>query len=58
MPAIRGGSAAVTGKHYDMNDYLPEKRRALDAWGKLLEAILTEKERDDNVRQLRGHQSA
>lgn len=49
-----GGSAAVTGKHYDMNDYLPEKRRALDAWATLLKAILTEKEREDNVRKLRG----
>jgi site-specific recombinase XerD len=49
-----GGSAEVTGKHYDMNDYLPEKRRALDAWAKLLEAILTEQEREDNVRSLHG----
>lgn len=36
-----GGAAAVTGKHYDHNDYLPEKRRALDAWAVLLDQIVT-----------------
>lgn len=44
-----GGAAAVTGMHYDLNDYLPEKRRALDAWASLLEQIVGEKERPDNV---------
>ena len=44
-----GGAAAVTGIHYDLNDYLPEKRRALDAWAVLLEEIVTGKERGSNV---------
>lgn len=34
-----GGGAAVTGQHYDVNDYLREKRKALDAWADLLVAI-------------------
>lgn len=40
-----GGAAAVTGRHYDLNDYLPEKRRALDAWAALLKQIVAEPER-------------
>jgi integrase len=35
-----GGAAAVTGQHYDLNDYLREKRRALDAWAALLLQIV------------------
>jgi integrase len=35
-----GGAAAVTGKHYDLNDYLPEKRKALKAWAELLTEIV------------------
>jgi integrase len=35
-----GGAAAVTGTHYDLNDYLPDKRRALDAWAALLGKIV------------------
>lgn len=35
-----GGAAAVTGRHYDLNDYLPEKRRALDAWASLLDLMV------------------
>lgn len=35
-----GGAAAVTGRHYDMNDYLPEKRKALDAWAALLSEVV------------------
>lgn len=44
-----GGAAAVTGIHYDLHDYLPEKRRALDAWALLLGEIVEGKERPDNV---------
>ncbi|MDX1070472.1 tyrosine-type recombinase/integrase [Sinorhizobium medicae] len=44
-----GGAAAVTGLHYDLNDYLSEKRRALDAWANLLHAIVEGKERPGNV---------
>ncbi|WP_287306029.1 site-specific integrase [Mesorhizobium sp.] len=49
-----GGAAAVTGKHYDHNDYLPEKRRALDAWAALLESIVTGRERPSNVTPMTG----
>jgi integrase len=44
-----GGAAAVTGRHYDLNDYLGEKRRALDAWGALLLEIVEGKPRAANV---------
>jgi integrase len=30
----------VSSKHYDRYDYLPEKKNALDAWGKRLEHII------------------
>jgi integrase len=35
-----GGGAAVTMRHYDANSYIGEKRRALDAWGRLLLTIV------------------
>lgn len=35
-----GGAAAVTGQHYDLHDYLSEKRRALDGWAMLLGLIV------------------
>jgi integrase len=35
-----GGAAAVTGL-YDRNEYLPEKRKALDAWALLFREITT-----------------
>ncbi|CAN7244269.1 tyrosine-type recombinase/integrase [Mesorhizobium sp. LjNodule214] len=38
-----GGGAAVTAQHYDVNDYLREKRRALDAWAELVRQIIKEK---------------
>ena len=44
-----GGAAAVTGRHYDLNNYLPDKRRALDAWGTLLMEIVEGKARAENV---------
>lgn len=31
-----GGAAVVTGAHYDLHGYVSEKRRALDAWARLL----------------------
>ncbi|MER9306797.1 tyrosine-type recombinase/integrase [Mesorhizobium sp. M0496] len=49
-----GGAAVVTGKHYDHNDYLPEKRRALDAWALLLEQIVAGIKRPENVTQLKA----
>jgi integrase len=44
-----GGAAAVTGKHYDMHDYMPEKRKALEAWAALLEEIVEGRQRPANV---------
>jgi integrase len=44
-----GGAAVVTGEHYDLNDYLPEKRRALDAWASLVEQIVTGEPIANNV---------
>lgn len=35
-----GGGAAVSATFYDVNDYLPEKRRALEAWETLLLQIV------------------
>ncbi|WP_106726308.1 tyrosine-type recombinase/integrase [Pseudaminobacter soli (ex Li et al. 2025)] len=43
--ADTGGAAAVTGQHYDLNDYLAEKRRALSAWAELLTSIIDAKPR-------------
>ena len=48
-----GGAAAVTGI-YDRNAYLTEKRRALDAWGALLTAIVEGRDRAGNVVRLAG----
>lgn len=44
-----GGGAAVSVVHYDANDYVAEKRRALGAWTDLLMAIVGE-----NVVELRA----
>ena len=43
----------VTGMPYDLNDYLVEKRRALDAWAALLTEIVSGEERPSNVRPIR-----
>ncbi len=43
-----GGAAAVTGI-YDQNEYLPEKRRALEAWAVFLQGIVSGKKAGDNV---------
>lgn len=43
-----GGAAAVTAV-YDRNDYLPEKRRALDAWAIRLLEIVSDEVRPSNV---------
>ena len=46
-----GGAAAVTGV-YDRNGYLPEKRKALDAWAALLAQIVSGTKRAPNVIRL------
>ena len=43
-----GGAAAVTGV-YDRNEYLPQKRQALNAWAQLLDEIVHEKVYEKNV---------
>lgn len=48
-----GGGSAVSAAHYDVNEYLPEKRRALDAWAALLLEIVGEQRRPSNVRPMR-----
>ena len=49
-----GGGASVSLTHYDVNEYLPEKRRALEAWEVLLLEIVGEKVRPSNVSELRA----
>lgn len=44
------------GAHYDMTDYLPEKRTALDAWATLLQELIPETATDKNVVALRVQQ--
>ena len=38
---------------YDRNDYLAEKRRALDAWGKWIEDVAAGRQLVTNVTALR-----
>lgn len=47
-----GGAAAVTGV-YDRNEYLVEKRRALEAWAQLLEEVVYGIPRTANVIELK-----
>ncbi len=49
-----GGAAAVTGMHYDMHDYLSEKRRASDSWSHLLNEIVSGQQKNSNVSFLRS----
>ena len=44
-----GGAAAVTWRHYAQHDFMPEKRRALEAWEGLLLEIVGERKRPSNV---------
>lgn len=44
-----GGAAAITGKHYDLNDYLGEKRRGLDAWARALTVMMGSVPPNSNV---------
>jgi integrase len=39
----------VTGQHYDMHDYIAEKRQALDLWGARLAAIVEGKDSDNVI---------
>jgi integrase len=41
--------SSVLARHYDANDYLEDKRSALQAWADLLEEIVTNTDRDNVV---------
>lgn len=47
-----GGAAAVTWRHYAQHDFMPEKRRALEAWEGLLLVIVGERTHPSNVEDL------
>lgn len=49
-----GGGAAVSSAHYDVNEYVGEKRRALEAWEGLLLEIVGEGPRPSNIANIRG----
>jgi len=42
----------VTGKHYQLYDFLPEKRHALEVWSRRLETII--RPSDSNVVEFRA----
>jgi len=48
-----GGGAAVTAAHYDANQYVAEKRRAIEAWADLVLEIVGDQARTPNVTTLR-----
>lgn len=48
-----GGGASVSTNVYDVNSYMPDKRRALDAWQGLLLEIVGERVRPSNVSPIR-----
>lgn len=49
----RGGGAAVTFQHYNLHDYMPEKRAAMEAWENLLLQVVGERPSQCKVVQLR-----
>lgn len=51
--ATTGGGAAVSSIHYDVNDYITEKRDALERWARLLMIIVGERAAPSNVTPIR-----
>ena len=49
--ADAGGGSAVSMIHYDTNEYVAEKRRALEEWEGLLLEIVGERPPRSNIRQ-------
>ena len=49
-----GGGSAVSAAHYDANEYVAEKRRALEAWEALLLEIVSGQPRASNVTSMTG----
>ena len=47
------GLGGVQGRHYDQHEYMAEKRAALEAWGKHLEALVLGKPAASNVKRLK-----
>ena len=46
---------SITARVYDKNDYLPQKRQALDSWARWLEQIVSgESATDDTVVPIRS----
>jgi hypothetical protein len=41
--------SSVLARHYDANDYLEDKRSALQAWANLLDEIVTDADRKNVV---------
>lgn len=52
-----GGGSAVSMLHYDANEYVAEKRKALTAWEGLLLEIVGERARPANVAKLRAERA-
>lgn len=52
--ATTGGGAAVSTIHYDVNDYITEKRDALSRWARLLMVIVGEAPAPSNVTPIHG----
>ncbi len=52
--ADTGGAAAVTLTHYAVYDFVPEKRRALEAWEDLLLGVVGERLRGSKIRSIAG----
>lgn len=51
------GLGGVQGRHYDQHDYMPEKRRALEAWQSRLNALATGKPAAGNVKSMSRRRS-
>jgi integrase len=52
--ADSGGGAVVSRSHYDANSYVAEKRRALEAWERLLRHIVGEAPMPTNVTPIKA----
>lgn len=51
------GLGGVQDRHYDQHEYMPEKRRALEAWQSRLNALATGKPVTGNVKSMNRHRS-
>lgn len=51
------GRSGVQAKHYDRNAYMPEKKAALEQWGRYLDRLLTGEQTDNVVMLARRNKS-